>query len=160
MARPRKQKEITDEMVGNNKFVNDLLIPVRKKRKKDAELMDDKYEVFEATRYVKLYELAGMKKKLEELSVRGKEMYLHILYYLPYGKDWMTIDRKAYMEKYKIKSNHTFIDAIKELHEEIINIHPFLKDTFHINPAVFFNGSRTNKYPDKLTVKPWKKNEE
>lgn len=158
MARPKNIRELNDEVMGVNPFMDDVYIPVRRKKKEDFK---DEYEIFESGHYLKLFEDTGYRKRMLRLTARGKEMLLYILHYLPRGKDYMGIDRTEYMDRNNIKSPHTFLSAIKELDDVgFISLKPFMKDIFFINPKLFFNGSRVNRFPNNLTIKPWSKNKE
>ena len=156
MARPKKISEITEEMLGVNPFVDKLVIPVRRRRREDVENGGTKFEYIESTHYLKLYDHAGYKNDMKNLSIRGKEMWLYVIHYLPYGKDWMFIDAVKYMADMKIKAKNTFLEAIKELDRNgFIKLDPFIKYAFFINPNKIFKGSRVNKYPNNLDVKKW-----
>lgn len=165
MGRPRKKPEnIDDEFMGKNPLMNDVMIPVRRLTKKkigDNGEIDVEYSLMEVTPFTKVFEIAGYKKLMMDLSVRGKEMLLYLIHYIPSGKDYMWINRKDYMDHNRIKSTHTFLSALQELSDaRYIYPHAYLKDVIWINPVLFFKGSRINKYNEQLTIKKYKKNED
>ena len=165
MGRPRKKPlELTDEFMGINPLMANKTIPVRRIRelKEDNEnVVNSSYALLETTAYTKLFEGINYKQNMGKLSTRAKELLLYFLYYIPAGKDYMWIDRVAYMDVNDIKSNNTYLSAVKELCADPIYIYPHvdLKDVFWINPLIFYKGSRINKYSGHLTIKKYIKKE-
>lgn len=167
MAKRKKKptnEELTDEMMGTNPFMTDTLITVSKKRTKNVDDNGDiNYEdsLIEITPYTKVFDVTGGKEKMMALSPRAKEMYLYLIYYAPKAKDYMWINRDAFMKNNEIKSVHTFLNALSELNKAGYVISVFkMKDVIWLNPLHFFKGSRLNRFPNKLTVKPYKKKED
>ena len=164
MAKRKKkptEEELTDDIMGTNPFMTDTLITVSKRRTpKDVENGAINYEdnLIEITPYTKVFEVAGGKEKMLALSPRGKEMYLYLIHYAPKAKDYMWINRVHFMKSNEIKSVHTFLNALKELNDASYVQSKFkMKDVIWLNPLYFFKGSRLNRFPDKLTIKPYKK---
>jgi len=166
MAKRKKKPidELTDEIMGTNPFMADTLITVSKRRTKNV---DDNGEInyednlIEITPYTKVFEVTGGKEKMMALSPRGKEMYLYLIYYAPKAKDYMWINRIHFMKSNEIKSVHTFLNALSELNKAGYVSSAFkMKDVVWLNPLHFFKGSRLNRFPDKLTIKPYKKKDE
>jgi hypothetical protein len=108
---------------------------------------------FESVRYTKVFDQTGVKALVSSLSIRAKELYLHILYSIESGEDILWIHRSRYMVTYKISSVNTYKDAVRNLAENgFIYPHVSLKDVYWINPHYFFKGDRANKYRDKVKV--------
>lgn len=159
------KKEVTDEMVGKNPFTVSLRIPVN-------TLVSDKYwekskdelgnliiapaDVdLEKTPYCKLFVDAKRRKNVGELSSRGKDLLMFIFYEVETGKDYVWINKGMYMKENNVASLTTYKTALKELITK-----GFLAGTayasngwYFINPDLFFNGSRVNKFPDKVVRK-------
>lgn len=158
------KKHVTDDMVGLNPFTVGLKIPVN-------ILVSDKYWEkdyvegnpvvvpadleLERTPYCKLYIDAKRRKKVGELSARGKDLLTFIMYEVETGKDYVWINKGLYMKENKVASLTTYKSALKEL---ISN--GFLSGTvfasngwYFINPDLFFNGSRVKKFPNNVVKK-------
>jgi hypothetical protein len=142
--------------VGVNPFVEPLRISVTKKRKDitnkygNADFIESQ---FESVRYTKVFDQTGVKDLLSKLTIRAKELYLHIMYSLEPAEDIIWIHRERYMGKYGISSANTYKDAVKNLAENGF-IYPVVgvKDVYWINPHYFFKGDRANKYKDNVRV--------
>jgi hypothetical protein len=152
-----RRKEKPDlENVGINPFTESLQITVTKARRDvmnkfgDADYIESQ---FESVRYTKVFEQTGVKVLLSMLSVRAKELYLHIMYSLEPSTDIIWVHRGRYMSTYKIGSVNTYKDAVKNLAENGF-IYPVIgmKDVYWINPHYFFKGDRASKYRDKVRV--------
>lgn len=160
MGRRKIKPEVVPDEMGVNPFVSGysekLSIPVRKLERKVLNKFDepDISEFFmEATRFTKLYEVAGGKAKMMQLPLRAKEMFLYILFYLESGNEFIWINRYEYMKQNNIRSVNTYKAAILELsYKGFICPHVKLKDVLWINPHHFFKGSRIDKYPAALKV--------
>ena len=98
-------------------------------------------------------------KTLINLNLSALQLFMFIAFNLKSGQDVITINRKNFI-KHTNTSKSTFIRAVKELiQKQIIQPVPTSEqDTFYINPAFLFNGSRLKKYPDK--AKPYQKHTE
>jgi hypothetical protein len=150
-----KEKPNLDN-AGINPFSSELKIRVNKKYKDvlnkfgDADKLES---VFESVGHTKMFDQVGAKALVSSLSVRAKELYLHIMYSLISGQDILWIHRDRYMEMYGIKSVNTYKDAVGDLSDKLfVYPHASLKDTYWINPHYFFKGSRQSKYPNNLVI--------
>lgn len=150
-----KEKPDLDN-AGINPFIEPLQIKVTKTRRDiinkygDADYIEGQ---FEQVRYTKVFDQTGVKALMEGLSVRAKELYLHIMYTLEPATDILWVHRGRYMTSYKISSVNTYKDAVKNLAEKGF-IYPVvgMKDVYWINPHYFFKGDRASKYKDKVKV--------
>jgi hypothetical protein len=154
MARLKERPNLDN--VGVNPFSVDLKIRVNRKYKEVVNKFGnpDRLEsVFESVGHTKVFDQVGAKALVSSLSVRAKELYLHIMYSLDSGEDIIWIHRDRYMEMYGIKSINTYKDAVRDLSEKLlIYPHASLKDVYWINPHYFFKGSRQTKYPNNLVI--------
>lgn len=151
IKRSKKPEEFEVVDLGLNPLLIGLCIKVGskiRKRNKDEPDVDIKIE---ASPYLKLFEIAGAKAKMNDLSPRGKELLLHVMYSLRSGEDFMWLNRSEYMKSMGMSSVNTFKDAVKDLSASgYIMPHERLKDVIWINPQYFFKGNRINKYPNNL----------
>jgi hypothetical protein len=115
---------------------------------------DDKIVAnYESVRYTKVFDQTGVKALVASLSIRAKELYLHIMYSLESGEDILWIHRGRYMGMYGIRSVNTYKDSVKDLAEKgFIYPHVSLKDVYWINPHYFFKGDRRMKYPNRVKI--------
>lgn len=153
MARP----EINEEEMGKNPLVKKLEILITKKKQdvinKFGQIDIKEYDL-EYAKYTKLFDVPGDKKMLSAMPIRSKELYLFIMYSLTAGKDWLWVDKMAYMKTMAITSINTYKTAIRGLSDNnIIYPHSWMKDVFWINPQYFFKGSRINKYPNNIITR-------
>jgi len=98
-------------------------------------------------------------KNIFQLNHSAIQLFLFIAFNLKSGQDVIAINRKRFIKETNT-SKSSYLRAIKELTKNQI-IQPdqtYIQDTFYINPAFLFNGSRLKKYPDK--AKPYKKQSE
>ena len=86
-------------------------------------------------------------------SAGAKSLYIHILYELEYGCDYIEINVKRYMKENNISSINTYKDAVKQLSRYLIIYPSVIKGVYWINPKLFFAGSRVNKYPKNVVIK-------
>jgi hypothetical protein len=156
MGRVRVTPIIEEDKLGPNPFEQNLEVWINKKHKNVLNVYGDKdiiETLLEKTPYTKLYDapLPDKATPVDKLPIRSKELYLHILHNIKRGKDWIWIDRVAYMETMDIKAINTFKDAIGHLATGgYVSKHGLITDLLWINPHFFFKGSRINKFKDKL----------
>mgnify|MGYP000887783626 CR=1 FL=1 len=108
--------------------------------------------IFEREQITKIYKKSDNRKLIGNLKPAAKELYLYLIYTIPYSQDWITINKSNYMKEFNVSYN-TYKQAIINLCENLI-LCPAIKykDTFFINPRLFFSGSRINYYPDNVIV--------
>lgn len=156
MGRKRVLPIIEEDKLGPNPFEQNLEVWINRKYKKVKNTFgeDDYVEtILEKTPYTKLYDspLPEKATPVDELPIRSKELYLHILHNIKPGKDWIWIDRVKYMEAMKISSINTFKDAVGSLSVGgYISKHGIIVDLLWINPHFFFKGSRVNKFKNQV----------
>lgn len=145
--------------LGLNNFVNKgFQIPfVRmrtkaftEERNKNGELEKVRYRPdAEYLPFVKVFVLEKSREEVCALSLRGKELLLYIIYNLGTSNDFIAIDRKLYMQLHEIKTEPTYLHAVKELTKNgFIAQTADVRDVFWINPFYFFNGNRLTKFKD------------
>jgi len=164
MGRKRVLPVIEEDKLGPNPFEQNLEVWINKKFKKVTNVYGDEDYLetqLEKTAYTKLYDAPLPKDAtpVDSLPIRSKELYLHILHNISYGKDWIWIDRVKYMEAMGISAINTFKDAVGHLSVGgYVSKHGIIPDLLWINPHFFFKGSRINKFKDKVRWDEPKKN--
>lgn len=127
-------KILTRTIIYKNKFI-----------KKDNKL-EPIEQLFEKEGYAKMFTSPERRLHVNQVSPRGKEMMLWIMYELEPGCDYIWINRERYMKEQKIATPNTFRAAVYQLIEaDIIRDTPS-KDWYWINPHYFFRGDRIKKY--------------
>lgn len=106
--------------------------------------------VVEAEGYCKVYNRKGLYLHIAQLSPTSKALYLHIQYNLQYNKDYIHLDPNKVMNEAEIGSLNTYKKCLKELVTNLIITPTLCNNVFWINPVFFFNGSRINKYSNKI----------
>lgn len=123
--------------------------------KKGIGLTVKEYEA-ETDKCTKVYITDIKRDNVIGLKSCSQRLLLWMIYELDYGKDYVYVDRKKYMEAgKKIKDARTYKMAIEELSRYgyicPVSILKY-KDIYWINPHIFFCGSRIKKYPKNLKV--------
>lgn len=151
-----KKPNINESRLPQNPFANSLVIPVVGRLVKDHYKIDkdgDKipYEIeLEYNEFVKLYSTKAHRLIINRLQPCTKELMLWITYSVDYGKDYIWINKKRYMEECSVSLN-TYKKALEEMIRYGLLVPTGLYDnTYWINPDFFFKGSRVNKYPNKV----------
>ncbi len=102
----------------------------------------------------KVYVSPNNRVRMSNCSSFTQRLILWIIFKLEPGQDWLWINKKDYMLENHIKDIRTYNKSICELirYEYILSTGLY-RDTFWINPKLFFSGSRVKKYSNKLNVK-------
>lgn len=161
-------EELKRELKGKNIFVynnDEFYIPATEVfeadiyNKETGKTIDGSAHYLEVKEFVKAFINEGCITNTYKMNNRGKEMLLYVIYHLDKACDFIEIDPKFYMGKFKIGSVNTFKKAIKDL-VEYKYIHPIFgkKNIYWVNPNYFFRGSRLDFYPDKIRVQHVKDN--
>lgn len=116
---------------------------------KDGEYNLNEIEL-EQEHYTKIFHIPNIRKFVCEMQPCSKSLFLWLQYEADNGKDYLWINKVRYMSECQVKSINTFKAAVKELMDKLIICPSSIKGVYWINPAVFFNGSRINKYKSKL----------
>lgn len=154
MAKRVRKPDLDPEEFKNNPLVGvDFKILIRKL---PSGLIEDggvvvRNEVdVEQEHYTKLFHMSEMRKFVGGLKPSSKSLFLWLLYEVDCGKDYLWINKDRYMLENNVSSINTYKGAIKELSRYLFICPTSFKDVYFINPAIFFNGSRVNKYSDKV----------
>jgi hypothetical protein len=159
-----KVKKLTDlerlELLGINPLAGgDFRILVRKlemggsyKIGDEGVLLPVEVDV-ESESYIKMYCDRDKRLLIANLSNGAMRLYMYIMFSIDYGKDWVEIGYRRYMEENGVKSINTYKSSLAELCRYLF-VYPSLVDgVYWINPRLFFKGSRVNKYPKNVFVK-------
>lgn len=160
-----KKESFDESKLIVNPFVENLEIPVtmvidtavKSKTKPvfntgDFQVWDNNKYYIEKTQSTSIYYSDYSKDRVYNLSDKAKSLYLFLLYNVKRGKDFIQLNREVYMKKNNIKSGTTVIEAIKELMRYGFIVNTEFQSVYWINPALFFSGSRIQKYPEKTRI--------
>lgn len=150
------EKGFDEKGLGLNPFVADLTIMVRRHEKAVINKYDNPDVLerdYDQLKYCKVFHTTDARGRVVGLQLRSKELYLYLIHNVDATKDYIFIDKGAYMTSHGIKSINTFKQAVRDLSAHLyIHPHATLKNLYWINPQYFFNGSRLAKYPDRVRV--------
>lgn len=144
-----------EEELGMNPFTNSLVIKYFGIPTKEYEVVEDGIKLnkeikIENEVYTKLFTTAENRVIITRMSSSAKSLLLWICYEIDSSKDFLWINRERYMLEAEIKSNTTYLEAVKELVRYGFIIYSTIKDVFWINPSFIFKGNRIKKYPNNL----------
>lgn len=154
----KKQPEVVESDMGENPFVQELVIEASRRVDSKKLIADENGEmvplvnIVEKSEYTKLYKTAALRERAMNLSTGATKMYVYILHSLEASQDWIRIVPEWYTKKAG-KSLNVYKDAIKELCRYGYITPTIYKYVYWVNPSLMFNGSRINKYPEKVVVK-------
>jgi hypothetical protein len=153
--------EINEDLIKGNVFCETLKIPVTKvydfkrfKAGSDGLVMPDSYCI-ERQASTRIYHTKGSKEMVNSFSAAALCLYGYIVNNLELNKDYIVIDRKAYMRWAGISSINTVKKAITELWQcnFIAPVPAYPKLVYFVNPKYVFNGNRLAKFPNNLDVR-------
>lgn len=115
----------------------------------------------EQEKYTKLFNHDKHKRKaIAALSGASSKLLLWIMAEIDSSQDWIWINVKRYMSENYITDIRTYKSSVSELIRYIfiteVNSVKY-KDTYWINPRLFFCGDRIKKYPNNLQYSEQKK---
>jgi len=116
---------------------------------KDGDLIPKEIDL-EQSRFTKVYHAAWARDLVMTLCSPAMALYLWIQYNLVSGQDWIWINKQYYMAKTETTSLNTYRKGVEELITCGFITPTIYKDTYWINPSLFFCGSRLLKYPSKV----------
>lgn len=154
-----RKPSISNTLMGINPFANNLKIEVNKvtfekqfSRDKDGVWLPVEKEL-EIDKSCRIY--INREKRLLALrhSARAKDLLMWIIYETEVSCEWIWINKKRYMAEVGVSSVNTYKGALIELIKSGYILSSVVKDTFWINPALFFNGSRVAAFPNNVKVK-------
>lgn len=122
------------------------------KKDKDNDLIPLEQDL-ESDSCVKIYTKSDYRILTANLHSPAQRLYLHILYELPYGVDYIEINWKRYMKENNLTSINTYKGALKELCRYLFIYPSLIKGVYWINPSLFFCGNRVAKYPNNIIIK-------
>ena len=155
----RKKPEITREKLGNNLFLSNLKIPVNKMVlpgrftvDKDGDILPAEQE-FERDTYSRVYNDADRRLKMSKLSPRATDLLMWVIYEADIGLDYIWINRLRYMKEKRVRAYNTYKEALNELCRNEFLAITTIQSVYWINPYFFFNGSRSNAFPNNVIRK-------
>lgn len=141
-----------EELLGVNPFTKKLVVPVslipfkgNYKKDKDGDLIPVEVEV-DGDVCCKVFVDKRRRLRMNVLSPRAKELLLWLFYEVNTNEDYIWIHRTRYMQELSISSMNTYRAAVNELIQRGILIRTCVNAVYWIDPDLFFNGNRVNKY--------------
>ena len=145
-----------EDLLGENPFVRSLVVQVSQieyksqfKKDKDGDLLPVIGEL-EYEKICKVIVSPERRLKTNKLSPRAKELLLWLLYEADTNKDYLWINRVRYMNENNISSLTTYRSAVNELITNCFIVRSVVNAVYWINPDLFFNGNRINKFKDNI----------
>jgi hypothetical protein len=131
-----------------NPFINEFVIETSEIRFKGISL-----GIVEKNKPLSVWTNAGSMKAILQLSSSAKDMIFYIMNCLGDSTDIIEIE----YEKYKLKTGldlslRTFQRAVADLDKKVITDRKARKNTYWINPRVFYRGNRIKDYVDNVEV--------
>lgn len=155
MNKYRKPK-FNEEMLGDNPFIANLIISVTQvefkgqyKKDKDGDVVPYVGDIENDT-CTRVYNSSDRRLRMSNLTSGAKGLLLWIIYEADAGKDYLWVNRVRYMEENNIKSVNTYRAAINELISTSFVNRTIVGGVYWINPALFFNGSRKDRFPKNV----------
>jgi len=146
-----KKNQLIDSL-GINPFLSnfEVVVNVRSKdglyRSDDGLLLPVEYE-YERDSKVNVYTSSECRRVIGNLSNSGKSLYLHLIYEVEYGCDYIELNVNRYMIENDISSLNTYKSGVSDLKKyAIIQSVEGYKNIFWINPRYFFAGSRVSTF--------------
>lgn len=103
--------------------------------------------------FCKVFTDDKLRARMGKLTPRAKDLLMWIIYETEVSCEWIWINKKRYMAEVGVSSVNTYKGALVELIKSGYILSSVVKDTFWINPALFFNGSRVAAFPNNVKVK-------
>lgn len=160
------KKESMLSSFGINPFLSDFKVVVNVQGKEGLYKKDEddwlpvEYE-YERDKKVNVYVDRKCRLVVAGLSNSAKCLYLHLLYEVEYGCDYIEVNVERYMRENGISSLNTYKSGLSELRKFGImaNIEGH-KGIYWINPKYFFAGSRVEHFKDYVVPYKSKGSEE
>lgn len=144
--------------LGSNPLVgDDFVIRISKVAqdggfKKDGEeWLPIDYDL-ERDKKVSVYTHKSLREAVSGLSGLAKGLFLWLLYEVDYGRDYIDLRKDRYMDENGLKSEWSYRKGRNELIRCKIICPTVVRGFYWINPAYFFAGSRSKKYPHKVRM--------
>jgi len=109
------------------------------------------YTKFEVNSKASVYSDNGLLNIFPTLPSAAKDMFMYIVAKIQYESDVIELEEEKYMETMGV-SRATFYSARKALTNRIIMERKERKNTYWVNPAYIFRGSRISKYPKNVKM--------
>jgi hypothetical protein len=154
---PDKKPTITPEIIGKNPFLGKLEIHVNRVVSKNKFKHDKKEDIWlpaddnwEAVSFTRVYADSDRRLQMVELTPRGKDLLLWLIYEAETNLDYLWINKRRYMKECSITSLNTYKSALNDLIKNGYILATVVANTYWLNPHHFFNGNRIKKFPDNV----------
>jgi hypothetical protein len=101
---------------------------------------------------INVYTKSEYRLFIMSLPVNSRLLLLWLMYEIEPGKDYLWINKERYMQESNLTSINTYKSAVLELVNNCVLALSPIKDVYWINPRLFFNGNRANKYPNHVKI--------
>ena len=150
-------KEKADYLTNNPMVESDFEVNIVKKVMRGVFKVDggDRLPVVmdvESDNSVKIYTKSEYRLSVACLGNSAQKLYLHILYELEYGEDFIEVNYFRFMKENNIESVNTYKTAIRQLCRYLFVCPTLVKGVYWINPKLFFAGNRVKKYPKNVNI--------
>lgn len=113
----------------------------------------------ERDKKVFVYTHRSLRESISALSGLAKGLFLWLLYEVEYGRDYIDLKKDRYMFENGLKSEWSYRKGRNELIRYKIICPTVVRGVYWINPAYFFAGSRSKKYPSRVRMDVVRKKE-
>lgn len=150
------------QLEGKNPFIKHLKVQMHKLTPHNTYELEEgmiipKEQMLDGMNATKLFKDVETLKVIGALSPNAAKCLLYIMGAIRPATDYIWINPVRYMRLNYIRSRQTLYTALQELIRCDIIAKTRFANTFYINPAYFYCGSRPRKYPSKVFVKVRKK---
>lgn len=156
----RKYPPIDISKLVVNPFSQTLVVPATKWTETGKYVIDEEgisipsTAVIEKAKSTKVYHSAERRNIAMGLSPTALKLFTWIIYDIEDGNDWVRVMPEMYAKHGGKGASRTQLKkAVDELIRYGYVCMTQFKNTYWVNPAIIYPGSRINKYPDKVIVK-------
>jgi len=161
----KKRPEIDTENMGKNPFMANAVIKARAWDKETFILIKTEEGIniptgkvnnsllVEEQTFTKVYHDVDFRDRLLLLDEYSLKLATFIIYQLNPNEDFIWINSSLFMSKTKLRDSRIYELAVQSLIRYDIITPTMYKDTYWINPLIFFSGNRLKKYTNNVKVR-------
>jgi hypothetical protein len=160
-----KKPFIDKDSMGKNPFIANQIIKARQINRGKTiiietneginmpigELQD--VNIVEEQSYTKLFHDVDFRDRLLQLKENELKLAIHIMYQIIPNEDFIWINIPLFMRKSQIRDRRLYQLALEGLIRYALLTPTTYKDTYWINPLIFFSGNRLKKYTDNIKLR-------
>lgn len=157
------RKEVIDEgTLVKNPFTYSLEIPASKlflsetfREDSDGVFVQQSF-LYDRVNSTRVFHSQDVEASLALLSPTAIRLYVFIEQRMKVNQDWIQLNKELFMAKFKVKSEKSVNNAIKELLRYCFITSSHYSSVYWINPSILFCGDRIKKYPSNVVIKSQK----